>query len=245
MGSATSASGVPSGRSKKRRTRRRNSTTSAPSKALSSDSIGTRCRTLPKSATGGAPTRWDGLSGADQFGKARLDRLVAPAQGVVLGVRDLRRVALVVEAVVAGDLGGERRQLPGRLLARELLDRNRLGCGHARQADCGDQAFGGGARRLGDRRPGQHAGDLLAPLGSPQRLRRDRRAAAADGLLDPKMVVGAGGDLRRMGHDQHLDRLAEACQALADRIGGGAADPGVDLVEHQACGSSRPRRARP
>jgi hypothetical protein len=37
--------------------------------ALSSDSIGIRWRTLPKSSTGGAPTRRDGLSDRIRPGK--------------------------------------------------------------------------------------------------------------------------------------------------------------------------------
>ena len=73
-----------------------------------------------------------------------------------------------------------------------------------------------------------------------------RRSAGASGtaatvarprrtrLLDPPVMVGARRDLRRMGHDQHLDGLAEPREALADRIRGGAADAAVDLVEHQA-----------
>ena len=63
--------------------------------------------------------------------------------------------------------------------ARELLDRHRLGCDHGRSGRLGDQAFGGGARGLGDRGAGQHARDLLAPLGGLERVRRDRRAATA------------------------------------------------------------------
>src|SRR3546814_5557665 len=48
-------------------------------------------------------------------------------------------------------------------------------------------------------------------------------------------VVGAAcGDLRAMGDDQHLAVAREPRQALADGVGGGAADAAVDLVEHQA-----------
>ena len=59
---------------------------------------------------------------ADERGKARLDRRIAQAQRVVLGIADDRRVLLMVGAVVRGDLGGERRQLLGRLLRRQILD---------------------------------------------------------------------------------------------------------------------------
>ncbi len=53
--------------------------------------------------------------GADEVGKALLDRVIAPAQRVILGVRDLGRVLLVIEPVVVRDRGGQPLQLPLRL----------------------------------------------------------------------------------------------------------------------------------
>ena len=47
------------------------------------------------------------------------------------------------------------------------------------------------------------------------------------------MLIGERRHLRRMGHGQDLHLGAEPRQALADRGGGGAADPGIDLIEHQ------------
>ena len=76
----------------KRRTRATKSATSSSLKALSSDSIGTACRTLAKPPAGAAPTRAMGESPPHQIGKLRLDRVVAPAQRVVVGVADDRRV---------------------------------------------------------------------------------------------------------------------------------------------------------
>jgi hypothetical protein len=78
--------------------------------------------------------RADPMRGAvrtDQFGKARFDLAVAPAQRVVLGIRDLGRGVAIVEAVVMGDLGREPLQLGARLLGRQLVHGNRLG--HARK----------------------------------------------------------------------------------------------------------------
>ena len=199
--------------------------------ALSSESIGTRWRTLPKSATGGAPTRCVGLSAPYELGKTLLDRLVAPPQPVVLGIRDLGRVLAVVQRIVTGDLAREALELARRRGAAQLLDRLGLRQG---QAEFGDQARGGGARGFGDLGAGQHARDLLAALRGGERHHGDRGAAAAQRLLDPPMVVGARRDLGGMGHHQHLGGGRDPREALADRIRGGAADAAVDLVEHQA-----------
>jgi hypothetical protein len=67
--------------------------TSSSANALSSDSIGTACRTFLKRPDGAAPTFCDG------------DELVTNSgnlpQRVVFGVRNLRRVVLVVSPIVA------------------------------------------------------------------------------------------------------------------------------------------------
>ena len=64
-----------------------------------------------------------GAVGADQIRKTRLDRLVAPAQRVVVGIRDLRRVVAIVAPVVMRDLGREAGQLGGGLLPGQPLRR--------------------------------------------------------------------------------------------------------------------------
>ena len=60
-----------------------------------------------------------------------------------------------------------------------------------------------------------------------------------------KWRVGAGRDLGRMGDDQDLALLAQALQALADRVGDGAADAGVDLVEDHGGGGPAVGQAPP
>src|SRR5581483_11418835 len=60
--------------------------------------------------------------GAHELRKSPLDRLVALAQGVVVGVGDLRRILPVLELVVAGDLAGEPLQLGGGLAFAQLVD---------------------------------------------------------------------------------------------------------------------------
>ena len=48
---------------------------------------------------------------ADEIRKPCLDRIVALAQGVVLGIRDNGRILLVIGPIVLRDLGGQGRQL--------------------------------------------------------------------------------------------------------------------------------------
>ena len=63
--------------------------------------------------------------GADQLRKARLDRIVAPAQLVIGGVADLGRILGVIQLVVMRDLGGEAGQFALRLLLGQQFDRTR------------------------------------------------------------------------------------------------------------------------
>ena len=53
-------------------------------------------------------------------------------------------------------------------------------------------------------------------------------------LVDAQVVVRLRGDLRQVRHAQHLAAGAEGAQLPADDLGDGAADAGVDLVEHHA-----------
>ena len=82
---------------------RRTRSTSASAKAFSRLSIGRACRTLAKASEGAAPDPLRRAVGAAQLGKPRLDRGVAALQRVVVGVRDPRRVLLVVGAVRVGE----------------------------------------------------------------------------------------------------------------------------------------------
>ena len=67
---------------------------------------------------------------AHELGKARLDLLVAPPQRVVFGIRDGRRVLLVVAPVVLADGGREPLELGLGLRFGQLLDRGLAGVWH-------------------------------------------------------------------------------------------------------------------
>ena len=108
---------------------RRNRVTSSSLNALSSDSIGTACRTLAKRARSApTPTFSDRLSSVRRSGKRCLDLAVALAQRVVFGVRDGRRVLLVIALVVLGDFRIQPRVLGLGLLFGEIVD-----------GDCGER----------------------------------------------------------------------------------------------------------
>ncbi len=53
-----------------------------------------------------------------QVGKPGLDRLVAPAQGVIVCVGKLRLGLLIIQCIVAGDFFGQPRQFGGRFFGR-------------------------------------------------------------------------------------------------------------------------------
>ena len=76
------------GKPRKRRTRATNSTTSSSEKALSSESIGTACRTLANLAAGARADPRGRRVRPDQVREAGLDLAVAAPQRVVLGVGD-------------------------------------------------------------------------------------------------------------------------------------------------------------
>ena len=65
-----------------------------------------------------------------------------------------------------------------------------------------------------------------------EQLHRALRDAVAGGLADAIVRVALRGDLRQVGHAQHLALLAERAQLLPDDVGDRAADAGIDLVEH-------------
>ena len=66
-----------------------------------------------------------------------------------------------------------------------------------------------------------------------------RVPSGAVALLDPVMVRGASGDLRRMSDDQHLALLGKPGEPFADGAGDRAADAAVDLVEDHRRGAPR------
>ena len=68
FGSPMKGRGSVSANPRKRRTRAANSKKPSAENTLSSDSIGTRCRTLPNAPAGAAPTRADGLSARTSAG---------------------------------------------------------------------------------------------------------------------------------------------------------------------------------
>src|SRR6267142_2435615 len=108
FGSAVKTIASSAGRRRKRRMRSTKSRTSSSPNALSSESIGTACRTLANPRA--ADLEREALQGP-QVGKAFFDRVVAPTQPVILGVRHGRRIVLVVALVVRRDLALQPRML--------------------------------------------------------------------------------------------------------------------------------------
>ena len=114
------SSGALSLKPRKRRTRAQNSSTSSSAKMLPSDSIGTAWRTLANFSDGARADLAVGRIRVGELGKRRLERGVAAAQFVILGVGNRRRVLAVIAPVVLGDLGPEARMLGPRLGEGEL-----------------------------------------------------------------------------------------------------------------------------
>ena len=159
----------------------------------------TRCRATASAADGVTLAKPGGRRGADparravgadQLREARLDRVVAPAQRVVIGVGDLGRVLGVVEPVVMRDRLGQRaRARPGprpRSARRPAAGSSDGAAARRSKRSCaapGDQARRGGARLGGDRAARQHAGDLLAVAYRRRAPRRGSRVSRAARLL--------------------------------------------------------------
>ncbi len=64
---------------------------------------------------------------ADQLRKPRLDRIVAPLQRIVIGVRNLRLILAMIERVVMGNLFRQPRELGGGIIDRQVFNCNGLG----------------------------------------------------------------------------------------------------------------------
>ena len=89
----------------------------------------------------------------------------------------------------------------------------------------------------------EHPAELLDHLTVLEPL--DRRAGEVAGrlLLDPEVALGERGDLREVRDADHLARLREPPQPLADRARGLPADARIDLVEHERLASAGVRDA--
>src|SRR5262249_50228747 len=132
------------------------------------------------------------------------------------------------------------------LLLLLLLISNKLATSSGRDGCSGSltrrahQPFGGGARFGGNLSAREHAGDLFAPtFGRKLAHARRHPLTFVERILGDQIVMlGAGGDLRRVSDGQGLHALAEACQPQADGIRNRAADPGIDFVKHQGRGGA-------
>ena len=240
MGSATNVERRVGGRFRNRRTRATNSRTSSSAMALSSDSIGTAWRDLAERLGRRGADAQARAVGADQLGKALLDRGVAPAQGVVVGVRELRRVLAVVEPVVPRHLGGE----PGELPRPRPAQAESTGWVAALRAGSSRRPSGCRPRRGRRRSPRRRPACGRSPRGARRRPARARRPR-----VRPRRPA-----CRRRSGGRRGRRPAGACvttstcrssaqprQPLADRVGHGPADAGIDLVEDQRRGGAEPR----
>gem|GEM_PF-3736770 len=78
----------------------------------------------------------------------------------------------------------------------------------------------------------QHTGDLCG-AGIAGHLVQVRLRNVAGLFTDHVMLVGHDGDLRQVRYDNDLMRGGKIGQYTGQRTGGGAADTGIDLVEHQ------------
>src|SRR4051794_20909260 len=96
-----------------------------------------------------------------------------------------------------------------------------------------EQLLGVAATECGLRQPGEHAGELLEPIGTRDVDHRCRRTAPILRLADDKVMVGERSDLRQMGDDDDLRGARERGKASADLDRGLAAYTGVDLVEYE------------
>ena len=132
--------------------------------------------------------------GAAQLGKARLDRLVALDQRVIVRVGHLRRVLLVIELVVMGDLGLRDRQArpsPRPWSACRPASPLPPSAVSSCSASCGDQPIGRRARLVADGGAGEHAGDLLAPGRPVEGDDAGQTAGLAAALLHPPVMLVA------------------------------------------------------
>ena len=162
---------------------------------MPSDSIGVRWRTSASAPLGAPPTRWVGESGVRSSGMLLLEVLELAEQAVVLGVADLRRVLLVVEAV-------------GALEARAQL-------GGARLLFLGARAGSPPSTVIGATGRGYRLTDAAARP-PPSTFRRASRSSVRHPCVDPGMLA-LGRALRARRHDSQpsRDRASLPCVGLA------------------------------
>ena len=122
FGSAVIASSVSAASRRNRRMRATKSTTSSSANALSSDSIGTACAHLAEFLRDGRADPLRRRILAHQIGKALLDREIAPAQRIIVGIRNGRRILGVIAQVMAGDFFGQACELFRRLSFAQGFD---------------------------------------------------------------------------------------------------------------------------
>ena len=101
------------------------------------------------------------------------------------------------------------------------------------RASAGQQGSGGGARFFGDGIARHHPGDFIHPFRLAQRHHLGQGHAIGDAFLHPPVMRALGGDLRRMGDDQHLPARGKGFKAPPHRISSGTTDPAVDFVKDQ------------
>ena len=184
-----------------------------------------------------APTRWLGLSGRTSSGKARFDLGIAPAQRVIVGIADRRRVFAVIAPVVLGDLVRQAVELLLRFGRGELVDRLSV-----LMPACVPSSAARAASAI-SRLAAARASSVTAAPDSMRAISSSRASSSSSSIVvlsfarrDAEMPRGAGRDLRRMGDQQDLGGFRQALQPFAHRIGHRAADAAIDFVEHQRGG---------
>ena len=86
---------------------------------------------------------------------------------------------------------------------------------------------------FGDLGAGEHAGDFVGAGALVEEADLGFGAAVGLALVDEKVLVGEGGDLRQVSDAENLLAAAEGLELLADGFGGAASDADVDFVEDE------------
>ena len=83
-------------------------------------------------------------------------------------------------------------------------------------------------------RAAQHACDFFGSIFSGHLA--DGGAGASGGffLFNHVVMIAEGGDLRQVGHAQHLIAAGERLELLADRLRGPSANASIDFVKNQS-----------
>ena len=176
--------------------------------------------------------------------ETRLDGAVASLEGVIISIRNARRLVLKVANVVRRDLIGEAREFGGGLHFGKVGDEfggrrqdlpavSRKGSRIAIPLNM-HQRPGGGAGGVGDLGAREHAGDFFLARGRVKHIDAGAHPLALTDPVHPPMGVGAGGDLGAVGDDHHLGAGGQAPQPLTNGVGHRAANTLINLIEdHQ------------